>query len=47
MLLYVQSSNRISKTDHSLIQQLQFEGVEIHILSEKQLVENPIEVGIT
>jgi uncharacterized protein (DUF58 family) len=44
MLLYIQSSNRLTREERSLLQQLQFDGIDSHVLTEKQLVESPIEV---
>lgn len=43
-VIYIQPSSRITQEERSLLQQLQFERADIHVLTEKQLVESPIEV---
>lgn len=47
IILYIQSSKVITQEDHLLIQQLQLDRVRIQVLTEKQLVKNPIEVRIS
>ncbi|MEC5425647.1 DUF58 domain-containing protein [Virgibacillus sp. C22-A2] len=46
VVIYVQSSKLISQTDYLTMQKLQFEGVSVHLLTEKQLMKNPIEVNM-
>ncbi|UJL47219.1 DUF58 domain-containing protein [Virgibacillus sp. NKC19-16] len=45
IILFIQSSKVISQNEQMLIEQLQFSGVGIHILTENELMENPIEVS--
>ncbi|PAV27816.1 DUF58 domain-containing protein [Virgibacillus profundi] len=47
MVIFIKSAKSISKTEHAVIQQLQFEGIGIHVLTEEQLAKNPIEVNMT
>lgn len=44
VLLYIQASSRISQEDRAILQQIQFDGETVQVLTEKQLVESPIEV---
>ncbi|WP_449354361.1 DUF58 domain-containing protein [Virgibacillus natechei] len=45
IILFVQSAQAISQNEQMLIGQLQVEGVGIRILTEKELMKNPIEVS--
>lgn len=45
-ILYIQSSKAITQADYHFIQQLQIEGVSTQVLTENQLMKNPIEVRI-
>ncbi|MBS3681210.1 DUF58 domain-containing protein [Ornithinibacillus massiliensis] len=45
MILYIQSEGRISMEEHRVIQELRNEGVGISLLTEKDLVMDPIEVN--
>lgn len=44
-ILFIQAEKRISKEEHQLLRQLQQEGVGITVLTEKELIKNPIEVS--
>ncbi|GAB3043310.1 DUF58 domain-containing protein [Virgibacillus ainsalahensis] len=44
-ILLIQSSKLLFQHEHAIIQQLQFEGVGIIVLTEQQLMNNPIEVN--
>ncbi|WBX80524.1 hypothetical protein PD280_01240 [Virgibacillus salarius] len=43
IVLLIQSPKEMSLNQH-YIHQLQFEGIRIHVLSQQQLMKNPIEV---
>ncbi|SDR12148.1 DUF58 domain-containing protein [Virgibacillus salinus] len=47
IILFIQSSALISRSEHNIIQQLRFEGVVINVLTEKQLVQKIIEVNVS
>lgn len=47
IVIFVQSSTHISHHEHNAIQQLNMEGVIVNMLTEKQLVENTIEVNVS
>ncbi|MFD2046692.1 DUF58 domain-containing protein [Ornithinibacillus salinisoli] len=44
-VVYIQSKNRISEDEYHMLKQLQHEGIGINILTEKELVNNPIGVS--
>lgn len=46
IILFIQSTKMITQQEHQVIQELQFEGIAIHLLTEDHLVKNPIEVSI-
>ncbi|MEN2768105.1 DUF58 domain-containing protein [Ornithinibacillus xuwenensis] len=45
MIMYVQAENRISVQEHRIIQQLRHEGIGVSMVTEKDLVQDPIEVN--
>ncbi|MBY7142524.1 DUF58 domain-containing protein [Virgibacillus sp. NKC19-3] len=47
MMVLIQSAEMISQNEQMLIGQLQLEGVDCRMLTEKELMENPIEVSGT
>lgn len=46
-ILFIQSSKRITQAEHDISRQLLQEGIGIHVLTEEQLVKDPIEVSMT
>ncbi|WP_188455079.1 DUF58 domain-containing protein [Virgibacillus oceani] len=46
IVLFIQAKALISQQEHTIIQQLQMDGVIVNILSEQQLVQNTIEVNV-
>lgn len=44
-IFFIQSENRLSTGEYKIIQQLQYDSVIIHVLNERQLMKNPIEVN--
>lgn len=46
-VIFIQSSKLISQVEHHICQQLLYEGIGIYVLTEEQLVKDPIEVNMT
>ncbi|WP_106494707.1 DUF58 domain-containing protein [Lentibacillus sp. Marseille-P4043] len=46
IVIYVQAAARITKHEHRLIQQLQFKGVVVNVVTEEQLVQRTVEVSV-
>lgn len=46
IVCFIESSNLITEKQHQLIQQLQFEGVIMNVMTEKQLIQSRIEVRV-
>lgn len=44
-IIFIQSVSMITEKQHAMMQQLRFEGVRVIVLTEKQLVKNPLEVS--
>ncbi|QGS68095.1 hypothetical protein CV093_03935 [Oceanobacillus sp. 143] len=45
-VIFIQSAALISGKEHQIIKQFEFSNVGIQVLTEHQLVQNPIEVGL-
>ncbi|WP_099157724.1 DUF58 domain-containing protein [Virgibacillus ndiopensis] len=46
IVIFIQAHSLVSQQEYSIIQQLQFEGVAVTMLTEQQLVQNTIEVNV-
>ncbi|WP_404451300.1 DUF58 domain-containing protein [Virgibacillus necropolis] len=46
IVCFIESSNLITDKQYKLIQQLEFEGIVINVMTEKQLIQNRIEVRV-
>ncbi|ASN07022.1 DUF58 domain-containing protein [Virgibacillus necropolis] len=46
IVCFIESSNLITEKQRQLIQQLEFEGIIINVMTEKQLIQNKIEVRV-
>ncbi|WP_047979557.1 DUF58 domain-containing protein [Ornithinibacillus contaminans] len=44
MIMFIQAEKRVSMQEHRIIQQLRNEGISVCLLTEKELVQDPIEV---
>lgn len=46
VVFLIQSTNRLSAEEHDFVRQLQWEGIKTCVLTEKELVKDPIEVNL-
>ncbi|MFD1038905.1 DUF58 domain-containing protein [Virgibacillus byunsanensis] len=47
IVIFIQSNRLITKHEHTIVEQLRYEGVVINVLTEQQLIQNTIEVSVS